>query len=68
MPAPAGEIGGSVCHVGGQSPRTVIYPLAPPGSCGTIPCIGLTGVTQQIVIALLDAYLGGGPFEGLAIR
>jgi|APDee1175537692_1029409.scaffolds.fasta_scaffold00591_4 hypothetical protein len=34
-----------------RSLETVIYPLASQRGYGTIPCIGLTGVTQQIVIA-----------------
>jgi hypothetical protein len=45
-----------------QSPRTVIYPLVSESGYGTICGIGLTGVTQQIVIASLDWFQRQGAF------
>jgi hypothetical protein len=45
-----------------RSPRTVIYPLVSESGYGTICGIGLTGVTQQIVIASLDWFSATGRF------
>lgn len=46
-----------------QSLSVVIYPLAPATGYGTIYGIGLTGVTQQIVIAASADFSTPGDFR-----
>lgn len=66
------QVGASLAHPNVKclaavvtSPHVVIYPLAPVIGCGTIYGIGLTGVTQQIVIASLVVFSVAGDFWSL---